>query len=285
MRTLPLPTSEPAAAAAAPAQSQRSTDQLILLEKVGRFWVQGVLARSAEQAGLIQLTRQRYNQAVDHPWQDTLGQGYYQTTGDVQSATIEGIYQAADRALLILGDAGAGKTTTLIALAEQLLTAAGQDRQQPLPVILNLASWADKRPSIASWVVAELQAKYQIPRALGQKWLEAHELALLLDGLDELPADAQPACIAAINHFHLEYGLTGIVVCSRLKAYENQPARLQFSGAVRLNPLTAEQVNTYLESAGEAFAGLRVALQRDEVLAEMARSPLMLSVMCLAYDS
>jgi hypothetical protein len=280
-----LPVPAPRAAVKGHGQAKRSSDQLILLEKVGRFWVQGVLARAAEQAGLIRLTRRRYDQAVDHPWQDSLGRDYYQQNqGEEDAGTIEAVYQAADRALLILGEAGAGKTTTLIALAEQLLAAAEQDRERPLPVILNLVSWAERRPLIEEWVVAELQAKYQIPRALGQKWLEANELALLLDGLDELPAGVQPDCIEAINRFRQEHGLTGIVVCCRLDAYEANPARLKFSGAVRLDPLTVEQVNAYLEQAGAAYAGLRQALRRDEVLAEMARSPLMLSVMCLAYE-
>jgi hypothetical protein len=196
--------------------SQRSRDQLILLEKVGRFWVQGVLARAAEQAGLIQLTRQPYDQAVANPWHDSVGRAYYQDQTPLTDGSIEAIYHSADRALLILGDAGAGKTTTLIALAKHLLAAAGQDDGRPIPVILNLASWAEKQPPVKQWVVSELQAKYQIPRTLGQSWLDDSNLALLLDGLDELPAERQPECIAAINRFREEHGLTGIVVCSRL---------------------------------------------------------------------
>ena len=264
--------------------AKRSSDQLILLDKVGRFWVQGVLAKAADQAGLIQLTRQPYDQAVDNPWQDAIGQDYYQNQTGELDGTIEGVFRAADRALLILGDAGAGKTTTLIALAEQLMAAAELNRERPLPVILNLASWAEKQPTIAHWVVAELQAKYQIPRSLGQKWLDGGELALLLDGLDEMPGHYQSACIQAINQFREEHGLTGIVVCGRLEDYEASPVRLKFSGAVRLQPLTAEQVYDYLAQAGEGFSGLRKAIMRDEVLAEMAQSPLMLSVMSLAYQ-
>jgi predicted NACHT family NTPase len=141
-----------------------------------------------------------------------------------------------------------------------LLAAAELNRERPLPVILNLASWADKQPLIADWVVAELQAKYQIPRSLGQKWLEGNELVLLLDGLDEMPADSQTACITAINHFREGFGLIGIVVCSRLKDYEAGSARLKFSGAVLLKPLTAEQIDDYLAQAGEGLSALRAAI-------------------------
>ncbi len=282
--TLPADNDRSESAPPAKRAAKRSSDQLILLEKVGRFWVQGVLAKAADQAGLIQLTRQPYDQAVDNPWQDAVGQDYYQNQTGELDGTIEGVFQAADRALLILGDAGAGKTTTLIALAEQLIAAAERNRAQPLPVILNLASWAEKQPPIAQWVVGELQAKYQIPRSLGQKWLEGGDLVLLLDGLDEMPGFCQANCINAINQFREEHGLTGIVVCGRLEDYEASPVRLKFSGAVRLQPLTAEQIDDFLAQAGDGLSGLRQAIQQDDVLAEMAQSPLMLSVMSLAYQ-
>ncbi|NIR60177.1 MAG: NACHT domain-containing protein, partial [Gammaproteobacteria bacterium] len=69
----------------------------------------------------------------------------------------------------------------------------------------------------------------------------------------------------------------------RLGEYTALPARLRLHGAIRLNALTREQVDGYLATQGGDLAGLRAALAEDESLAALARSPLMLSVMSVAY--
>ena len=59
--------------------------------------------------------------------------------------------------------------------------------------------------------------------------------------------------------------------------------RLQFQRAIRLLPLNDTQIEAYFDSVGESLASLKVALNQDEVLQELAQSPLMLSIMTLAY--
>jgi hypothetical protein len=78
--------------------------------------------------------------------------------------------------------------------------------------------------------------------------------------------------------------MPGIAVCSRLEEYLALPYRLAFGGAVRLEPLSPGQVQQYLEAGGERMAGLRELVARDEATRELARSPLLLSVMTLAYQ-
>jgi hypothetical protein len=108
---------------------------------------------------------------------------------------------------------------------------ARADETEPLPVILNLVSWAEKRHRLDSWIVEELTAKYQIPRPMARQWLEDDELILLLDGLDEVARRQQAACIQALNQFRQTYGLAGIVVCSRLDDYEAREQPLKLSGS------------------------------------------------------
>ena len=153
-----------------------------------------------------------------------------------------------------------------------------------MPVIFNLSSWVDKEQSLIDWMVAELTAKYQIPRRVGRPWLENNRLLPLLDGLDEVKPDNQTACVEAINHFGEEFGLAGLVVCSRLKEYTHLPVRLKLNGAVRLQPLTLEQIYDYLDMIGSELATLRRTLQEDDSLREMARSPLILGIMILVYQ-
>jgi len=59
--------------------------------------------------------------------------------------SITEVYDGAGGALLILGEPGAGKTTLLLALARDLLIRAQADEREPIPVVFNLSSWAQKR--------------------------------------------------------------------------------------------------------------------------------------------
>jgi predicted NACHT family NTPase len=52
---------------------------------------------------------------------------------------------AGGNALLILGAPGSGKTTTLLELARSLIAASEAHADEPVPVVLNLSSWANKQ--------------------------------------------------------------------------------------------------------------------------------------------
>ena len=60
--------------------------------------------------------------------------------------------------------------------------------------------------------------------------------------------------------------------------------RLRLLSAVIIQSLSQQQVQHYVEQAGAALAGLRTVLQADEHLWELLKSPLMLSIMALAYQ-
>ncbi len=258
-------------------------NQLILLDKVYNFWVRGVLQHSIQEASLIDLTRQQFNDAIDHPWRGHVGASILENKLAANKSLIDTM-RDADNALLILGDPGSGKTTTLLQLAGQLTELAKKDPKQPIPVILNLASWTDKRKQIPDWVVEDITSKYQIPRRMGREWLNNQEIVLLLDGFDEVPQPHRAACASAINQFRESHGLINIVVCSRTQAYAATGVSLILSGAILLQPLTPVQVDDYLRSAGPQMDKLRKIIQQEEAWQQMAKTPLMLSVMRLAYS-
>ena len=249
--------------------------QLILLDKVEQFWAKDVLEKTVGSARLIDIQQERCDTAVNQPWQEVVNTA-------VATATTQSIAQtfaATDRALLILGTPGAGKTTLLITLAQALITKARTDEQAPIPVILNLASWAEKRPSLDKWILEELTAKYQIPRGTGHHWLEQDALIYLLDGLDEVAQQHQTDCIEAINQFRVEHGLAGMVVCSRIEPYDHLDTQLNLSGAIRLQPLNEDQIVAYLTAVGISVEQIDDAVAQDAALREIAQSPLMLRVM------
>ncbi len=264
--------------------SQRRRKQLILLDKVDKFWVEGVLEHSIRDVTLIDLKWKSLDDAIEQPWRDVMRSGEY-SGQDMSKVTAVGrLFEESEHALLILGDPGAGKTTVLLLLAKDLSDRARQDETQPIPVVLNLVSWERSRRSLADWVVSELTAKYLIPRQLGRKWLENDQLILLLDGLDEIRERRSGVCAEAINHFREHQGLTEIAVCSRTEGYAANSTRLKLGAAVLLEPLTTEQIDRCLASAGNRLSTLRKVVSKDKSLREMARSPLMLSVMGAVFS-
>ena len=258
---------------------------LILLEKVKNFWIDGVLEKSAPEGMRIDLNWQTYQEAVDDPWEEERVTAVYKPHIDATNPTILDTFQNSDRALLILGEPGAGKTTTLLTLAQELIAEAEQDTDQPIPVVLKLTSWVESQATLLDWAVEELSTKYHIPRKIGRPWLEGDKLLLLLDGLAGVPDRQRGACIQAINQFRTDHGFTGLVVSCRRHEYESVDTKLKLGRAILLDTLTPAQIDAHLKAVGSQLSGLRNAIRNDAALQEMAQTPLMLHVMSVTYSN
>ena len=269
-----------------PLSNQEYRWRQVLVDNVKHYWIEGVLEKSLHNQALIELGLEERSKAVTSPLS---GVGEFP---DEPSRVLPEGTQATDifdglgagRTLLILGEPGAGKTTTLLKLAQSLLERIGDDLSQPIPVILNLSSWAKKRQPIADWLVQDLYETFQVSKALGKTWIDDEQLVLCLDGLDEVEAKHRNACVEALNQFVQEHGRTEMVVCSRIKDYEALSERLRLRSAIYVQPLTPEQVDHYLMQAEEQLAALRTVLNQNDEIKEFARSPLILSVMSLVYQ-
>lgn len=271
--------------ALSPAEAKERRKLGILLNKVKTFWIEGVLEKSVHHMALIELGKETQAEAVAHAWDQVLELPDQSRQTLPPDKKMSHIFDEMNRTLLILGEPGTGKTITLLQLARDLIVRAEQDESfiEPVPVVFNLSTWSQGE-TLLGWLVTELSAKYQIPKRIGQPWLEQNRLLPLLDGLDEVnPAD-RAACVEAINAFGEEYGLSGLAVCSRLAEYIALPVRLKLNGAIRLQPLSLEQVYDYLEAAGEQLTVLRTALEVDDGLQSLAQTPLILGIMVLAYQ-
>jgi DNA polymerase III delta prime subunit len=262
-------------------QGQR--DRNAMLKRVRTAWIEGVLEQSLASTIWIELGLDRRPYAVRTPANTLIspfnGQGSVLPSG----MPISEIFDELGQALMILGPPGSGKTTLLLTLARDLLDRAERDSSHPIPVVFNLSSWAAGSHSLADWLVEELAGTYDVPRRLGQAWIEREQVMPLLDGLDEVAAEHRKACVEAINAFREQHGLVPMVVCSRTAEFAALAVKLRLLGAVEIQPLTRSQVNAYLTQAGKSLAGVRAALRQDPTLWEFLSSPLELSVMALAY--
>ncbi len=263
--------------------SPRSKAEHILLDKVKAFWIDGVLEQSLHGEALLELGMETHPDALAYPWGMMLQRPAQPAQTLPAHTQMIDLFTQSGHALLILGAPGSGKTTMLLDLARTAIKAAKENPTQPIPVVFNLSSWAQAERPLTEWLIAELNDKYLIPPNISRDWLRQDMLLLLLDGLDEVKANRQAACVQAINQFRQAHGLAQIVVCSRLQEYEAVGDKLRLDTAVILQPLTPTQIDVYLQAGGERLRAVRTTLAQDVTLRQMAQSPLLLSIMTLAY--
>jgi hypothetical protein len=153
--------------------------------------------------------------------------------------------------LLILGVPGAGKTTALLGLAEQLVIGAIAQPKTVIPVLFELSTWRDDNQSIEQWLIEQLYELHGGDRRskLYEPWLDRQVLLPLLDGLDELGLERQTKCTQKLNEFARHY--PQLVVCCRVKEFETVGIKLgNLNGAVCLQPLSDSQIRDYLHCVG-----------------------------------
>lgn len=257
-----------------------------LIKEVQRTWVSGVLRKSLPPSGVIDLELRPECGAVEHRWEGLVEDNLNSTTAGKFDLTPEAAYASAGNRLLILGEAGSGKTTKLLQLAEYLLEAARRspDPMEPIPVIFHLSSWKEDYPNLESWMADELHRRYGVAAKFAEWWSTADLLAPLLDGLDEVHPAQRTACIKAINSFLDDHGQSGVAICCRSTDYRGVHRKVRLNSAIRVHKLKVREVREYLERAGEQLSGLLSAINGDKKLQKLIQSPLMLNIAISVYS-
>ena len=268
---------------AAPQAADRAS-LLILLGKVKSDWLDGFLKQALHHEISLDVGKTYCPAEVRRPWDEVRETLEPQQEDFVADRSMAESFDLAGRALLILGEPGSGKTIAMLKLAQTLVERAEKDANEPIPTILNLSTWTDKKRGLFDWLAGELSARYYLGRRLAETWLKEGRLALLLDGLDEVQPEHQSGCVLAINAFVQECGVPALVVCSRTGDYRALNQKLNLKGAVLLQPLAIENSSRYLAACGASLSGLVRAMQTDRDLQELASSPLMLRIMAIAYE-
>lgn len=207
------------------------------------------------------------------------------------------------RRLLVLGESGAGKTMLVVRLLLDMLERRGAGG--PVPALISAASWDPAARGFREWLTDKLRIDYPAfvasppPGVGGQDYIEAlldlRMIVLLVDGLDEIPAQVRGQAIARINDA-MRPGQS-VVVTSRTPQYREAvqasprgATTLRGALGIELCPLDPAVSVAYLEvDAGGAvgaarWASVRAAIGRGGTMARALSNPLMVGLARVIYN-
>ncbi|MCL4246910.1 MAG: HEAT repeat domain-containing protein [Anaerolineae bacterium] len=194
-------------------------------------------------------------------------------------------FETFNNRLLLLGEPGAGKTTTLLAFAREVVAARLADSSQVLPILTRISSWdIKKQPELADWIMMQ---NLLLDRAAFDREITQGNVLFLLDALDELGA-ARPDESGLLGedprHAFIDM-LAGseiaarLVITCRVKEYREIGRKVSVDGAVMLQPLDDERLKQYLSPVPDLWT----ILQGDRDLKEAARTPLLIALFRFAF--
>ncbi|WP_439658767.1 NACHT domain-containing protein [Lentzea sp. HUAS TT2] len=212
-------------------------------------------------------------------------------TGDV-TGILAAFRSVPTRRLVVLGEAGSGKSVLAVLLTKALLE--DRDPDEPVPVLLPLASW-NPDDHLHTWLKRRLADDHP---ALTEKFgadvverlVDEQRILPVLDGLDELEPDVRVEALRKINQALAE-DKANIVITCRANEFEQAVKCLGnvVSGAavVELEPVPRDTALAFLGSDAENGRWRLVAdkISADEhgPLAHALGNPLMISLARAIY--
>ncbi|MBD2489653.1 NACHT domain-containing NTPase [Aulosira sp. FACHB-615] len=209
-----------------------------------------------------------------------------------KTARKEGIAVAnKNQSLMVLGAPGSGKSTFLRKIGlEALKGKQGKFKYECIPILIELKRFNVDEINIKELVFQEFNCcNFVEAEVLTKKLLEAGKLLILLDGLDEVPTKNLNAAVTQIQDFVKQYQTNRFIVSCRTAAYHQQFRRFE---NVEIAEFTDEQIKQFInnwfqseedkqaDTAGQCWE----LLQENESAKELARTPLLLTFICLYYD-
>jgi hypothetical protein len=160
--------------------------------------------------------------------------------------------QLPRRRLVIVGNAGSGKTTLAVLL---LLALVEEPASEHVPVLVSLASWDPSREHLLTWLASRLEQDFVELRASAYGAFAARDLVRtgrilpILDGLDEMPEQLRTAAITAINR--ALPATSSIVLTCRTAEYESAVRKgdvITAAALIETQPLGSDEAVSWLRS-------------------------------------
>ena len=203
--------------------------------------------------------------------------------------------------LMLLGGPGVGKSTFLRKVGlEALKGAEGNFAHKCIPVFLELKRFAREQVDIEALITDEFTVcGFPYPDRMAKTALESGKLLILFDGLDEVPAANVDNVIEKIGDFVSRYSQNRFIASCRIAAYKGGFSKFT---EVEMADFTDTQIKAYIKNWFDSTPDRhRYQLDEDMKTAELcwealnamghhatkelARNPLLLTLLCMVYDN
>lgn len=185
--------------------------------------------------------------------------------------------EVPEKRMIIWGDAGMGKSTTLEYLAYVDAEEKLKSNKNKLPVYLSLGLLTDKSVTIKQTIFN----KINVDNNLGEKLLRDGKINLFLDALNEIPRDDNNSLksmrLKEINALLLDYKNCFIII-------SNRPEEINFFKEIPiffLQKMDRIQIEDFLKKNSDGNSKISKLIldeiKKDERLEKIIRTPLMLS--------
>ena len=199
--------------------------------------------------------------------------------------------------LVMLGDAGAGKTVLAAELAQRLL--ASRQDGNPVPVVVPVMAWDPAKTTLFDWIAEQLVRIYAdlaqvvsdghqaLTRA--QVLVDRMKVLPVLDGLNEVSETSRPMATLAINRYGWSQPL---VVTCRYETYmeiigKQRGTPIARAAVIKLLPLRIADIKDYLGPDLDGhWAAIydRLDAEPGGALAQALGNPLMLWLAWTIYS-
>ncbi|MGB3444695.1 MAG: NACHT domain-containing protein [Actinophytocola sp.] len=256
--TLPLPTTS--------TSEQVESARRVLAEQSLSQWRSEIAVRRLDDpAPMVVRVRQANEDLSDHPGHvygngvfDRLTRWIGQAVDTGRTDRIDGLVKwfrhLQRQRVVVLGEAGTGKTTLAVLFMRALLTDLPDD--EPVPVMVPLSDWDPDLTDLHEWLAGRIERDFPALKAgeygpdVARAMVEQRRVLPVLDGMDELPDPVRPRVISALSAQTRDDRL--ILTC-RTQAYrdavlDDQGGVLTAAAVIETMRLTSQDAAAYLRS-------------------------------------
>ena len=214
----------------------------------------------------------------------------------------DGIQIANDKPyLMLLGPPGVGKSTFLRKVGlEALKGKNGLFEHECIPVFLELKRFREDQIDIEALIAREFEiCGFPYPEQMTTAALKSGKLLILFDGLDEVPASNVDNVIQEIGDFVDQYSQNRFIASCRIAAYKGGFRRFTEVEMAAFDDTQIEkyiknwfdstldpyrhQLDEEMQTAEKCWEALNTG--EHSATKELARNPLLLTLLCMVYDN
>jgi hypothetical protein len=188
--------------------------------------------------------------------------------------------------IFILGKPGAGKTTLL----KYLVLTAIDKKNFTTPIFISLKEWSDSKLDLLDFIISQFEiCAFPDPKSFIFHLLKSGRALVLFDGLDEVNTEGnqREKMIRELTDFSKSYPDIHICLTCRVATTDYSFDQFEY---IEISDFDIKQQNIFIKKwyhdSNDKLIKFQTEFKKPENkgLRELARTPLLLALLCLAFD-